>query len=145
MLVLLRAWEDALASSQVLPLSILVRGNRVADSGDLLRVFGNLAMDLLLLVELVHRVFNRPTSVFRNVLHVLDLVFERLRIRLGIRSTKHAEVRVVFVRSGCLGLQPWRVVMFLSVEEETLLILSVVILITDAVIDRQFDTGLCVI
>ena len=102
-------------------------------------------MDLLLLVELVHRVFNRPTSVFRNVLHVLDLVFERLRIRLWIRSTKHAEVGVVFVRGGCLGLQPWRVVMFLSVEEETLLIFSVVILITDAVIDRQFDTGLCVI
>ena len=72
-------------------------------------------MDLLLLVKLVYRVFDRPTSVFRNVLHVLDLVFERLRVRLWIWRTKHAEIGVIFVRCGCLGLQPWREVLFLSV------------------------------
>ena len=102
-------------------------------------------MDLLLLVELVHRVFDRPTSVFWNVLHVLDLVFERLRVRLRIRRTKHAEVGVVFVCCGCLSLQPWREVVFISVEEESLLVFRVVLLITDAVIDRQFDTGLGII
>lgn len=102
-------------------------------------------MDLLLLVELVHRVFDRPTSVFRNVLHVLDLVFERLRVSLWIWRTKHAEIGVVFVICGCLSLQPWREVVFLSVKEKSLLIFGVVLLITDAVIDRQFDTSLCVV
>ena len=71
-------------------------------------VFGDLAMDLLLLVKLVHGVFNRATGVFRDVLHVLDLVFEGLGVCLWVGRAKHAEVGVVLFGGSGQSLQPWR-------------------------------------